>query len=141
MTDANTLVVDTDVFSAGLVPRRSGLAALYAPHLTGKSLVVSAQTVAELRFGGLNAGWGARRMEELEARIRKAAVAPFDDALAWTHARLRQDCVRIGHGLGHKLHDGDRWIAATALRFGVPLVSHDGIFKDVPGLTLVTENR
>jgi predicted nucleic acid-binding protein len=39
--------------------------------------------------------------------------------------------------LGASLHDGDRSIAATAVRLGVPLVSHDGIFADVPGLELI----
>jgi hypothetical protein len=31
---------------------------------------------------------------------------------------------------------GDRWIAATALRLGDPLVSDDRIFEGVPGLVL-----
>jgi predicted nucleic acid-binding protein len=34
--------------------------------------------------------------------------------------------------------NADRWIAATALRLGVPLVSNDGIFRGVPGLELET---
>jgi predicted nucleic acid-binding protein len=42
---------------------------------------------------------------------------------------------------GNRLHLGvfrgtDRWIAATALRLGIPLVSNDTIFKAVPDLTL-----
>ena len=43
---------------------------------------------------------------------------------------------RAGHGLGQRDHDADRWIAATALRLGVPLVSNDRIFERVPGLVL-----
>ena len=38
-------------------------------------------------------------------------------------------------------HDADRWIAATALRLGVPLVSNDQIFKNVPGLVLESAAR
>lgn len=38
--------------------------------------------------------------------------------------------------LGQRDHDADRWVASTALRLGVPLVSNDQIFKDVPGLVL-----
>ena len=52
------------------------------------------------------------------------------------YAQLRVDCERIGHALGQRDHDADRWIAATALRLGVPLVSNDQIFRDVPGLVL-----
>jgi hypothetical protein len=47
--------------------------------------------------------------------------------------------LRAGHAIGQKLHDGDRWVAATAIRYGVPLVSHDGIFRGAPGLRLITE--
>jgi predicted nucleic acid-binding protein len=31
--------------------------------------------------------------------------------------------------LGQREHNADRWIAATAIRLGVPLVSKDGIFQ------------
>lgn len=30
----------------------------------------------------------------------------------------------------------DRWVAATALRLQIPIVSNDDIFSDVPGLTV-----
>lgn len=40
--------------------------------------------------------------------------------------------------VGSEDHVADRWIAATALHMGLPLVAHDGIFRDVPGLALLT---
>ena len=43
-----------------------------------------------------------------------------------------------GHALAQRPHDADCWIAATAVRLGVPLVSHDSVFRNVPGLTLET---
>jgi predicted nucleic acid-binding protein len=54
---------------------------------------------------------------------------------------LRVACAEIGHALSQKEHTGDRWIAATALRLGIPLVSNDGIFRNVPGLTLEAASR
>ena len=45
---------------------------------------------------------------------------------------VMERCQLIGHALGGKLHDGDWWIAATAIRLAVPLVSHDGLFKGCP---------
>jgi hypothetical protein len=36
------------------------------------------------------------------------------------------------------MHDGDRWITATALRLRTPLVSHEGLFVNVPALQLLT---
>lgn len=66
-------------------------------------------------------------------------MAPYDDRLATVQAELKFNCRQAGHPLFQKIHDSDRWIAATAVRFGLPLVAHDGIFKDVPGLVLITE--
>ncbi len=37
-----------------------------------------------------------------------------DDEMITLCAELREACRRIGHPLGSKAHDGDRWIAATA---------------------------
>jgi len=33
-------------------------------------------------------------------------------------------------------HTADRWIAAVAIRLGIPLVSNDGIFHGAPGLSV-----
>jgi len=61
-----------------------------------------------------------------------------DDALVSVCAELRHACEEVGHGLGAKAHDGDRWVAATALRRRVALVAHDRIFVGAPGLQLLT---
>lgn len=60
------IVIDTDVFSADLVPR-SALAQRYAPIVTGRPAFVSFQTAAEVRYGALRRGWGEARMLKLEA--------------------------------------------------------------------------
>jgi predicted nucleic acid-binding protein len=44
----------------------------------------------------------------------------------------------MGHALAQRRHDTDRRIAATAIHLGVPLVSHDGVFRDAPDLVLET---
>ncbi|HEV7496214.1 hypothetical protein [Baekduia sp.] len=51
---------------------------------------------------------------------------------------MRATCKARGHALAQREHNADRWIAATAMRLGVPLVSNDGIFRNVPGLDLET---
>jgi predicted nucleic acid-binding protein len=58
--------------------------------------------------------------------------------LVAVYAQLRADCVAAGHALGQKEHTADRWIAATAIRLGIPLVSNDGIFRGAPGVELET---
>lgn len=54
-------------------------------------------------------------------------------------ASLRDRCRRAGHSLSEKIHDSDRWIASTAIRYGLPLISDDTIFRDVPDLILLQE--
>jgi predicted nucleic acid-binding protein len=133
------VVVDTNVFGAVLARGHSPLVELYAPHLTGRVLVLAAQTVAELRFGALWAKWGQERRTELEDRIARARVAPVDEDLVWEVAKLRVACRRAGHALADDQHTSDLWIAATAVRYRLPLVAHDGVFRNTPGLDLRTE--
>jgi len=54
-------------------------------------------------------------------------------------SELRARCEFGGHALGNKIHEADRWIAATALRLSIPLVSDDGIYMGVE--QLVVESR
>ena len=129
------VVIDTDVYGAELVPG-SALALIYQPIIVGRPAFISFQTAAELRYGALRRNWGDRRMRQLEARIGAAETVHTGPDLVLTYARLRVDCERVGHALSQREHDADRWIAATALRLGVPLVSNDGIFRNTPGLLL-----
>lgn len=131
------IVIDTGVYGASLIPR-STLAAAYETVLVGRPAFISFQTAAELRYGALLRGWGPSRMQALDARISQAVVVHSGSELIEVYARLRAECVRTGHALGQRDHDADRWIAATALRLGVPLVSNDGIFVDAPGLLIET---
>jgi predicted nucleic acid-binding protein len=65
-------------------------------------------------------------------------VAWPDQGLVDAYAVLRVWCSSRGQGLGHKEHEADRWIAATAMCLGIPLVAHDAIFAKVDGLDLLT---
>jgi tRNA(fMet)-specific endonuclease VapC len=130
-------VVDTDVFSARLIPN-SLLASVYEPLLVGRDEFVSFQTVAELRFGATLRGWGNARLRRLEAAIASAEVVYPGEDLIRAYVELRVTCERVGHALHQREHDADRWIAATAIRLGIPLVSNDRVFDDTPGLILET---
>ncbi len=132
------IVIDTDVLGADLA-RRSALAERYEPIIVGIPAFISFQTAAELRYGALRRNWGDRRMRELEARIAAAETIDTGPELIIVYAQLRAVCERIGHALAQREHDAERWVAATALRLGFPLVSNDGIFDSVPGL--VVERR
>ncbi len=129
------IVIDTDVFSADLVPG-SRLAERYAPLIAGRLAFISFQTATELRYGAIHRGWGEARMRKLDAKIHRVEVVHTGPELVALCAQLRADCAAIGHALAQREHNADRWIAATAIRIGVPLVSNDMIFRGVPGLLL-----
>jgi predicted nucleic acid-binding protein len=134
---SGAVVVDTGVFAADVV-RHSPLVEAYGPMLVGRHVYVSFQTVAEVRFGAYRAGWGLARLDRLDAKIANAEVVWPGPELVEKYARLRAECSRLGHALANKAHDADRWVAATAIHLGVPLVAHDGVFRNVPGLVLET---
>ncbi len=131
------IAIDTDVFSAYLVPG-SRIAERYAPIITGRPAFISFQTVAELRYGALRRGWGTARMLKLDAKIQRAEVVHTGPELVLICAQLRADCEARGHALAQREHNADRWIAATAIRLDIALVSNDTIFREVPGLSLET---
>ena len=140
MTEARPsgVVVDTMVISWLFEDRPNPLADRYRELIGSEPVVLAFQTVMELRFGALRAGWGLLRRRRLERRIAEIAVVQPDDAMITACAELRMRCQQAGHALGDKLHDGDRWIAATAIRLGVPLASDDRLFNAAPGLQIIT---
>jgi len=131
------IVIDTGVFGADMV-RRSELAERFEPVIAGRPAFISFQTAAELHYGALRRGWGERRVQQLRAKIASVEVVYAGPELVVVYAHLRAECARTGHALSQRDHDADRWIAATAVRLGVPLVSDDGIFADLPGLAVET---
>ena len=132
------VVIDTGVFSARLGRHESHLTSTYRSVLEGRPAIISFVTVAELRFGADLAGWGVGRLRRLDHELTRAKIVWPGPALVDSYTRLRTWCVRHGHGLGQKNHEADRWVAATAVRLGVPLVAHDAIFSDVDGLELIS---
>ncbi|HEX4728641.1 MAG TPA: PIN domain-containing protein [Jatrophihabitans sp.] len=132
------VVVDTGVFGARLTPAGHDLTFAYRAILEDRPAIISYVTVAELRFGATLAGWGTRRLQRLDEELARIETVWPGPNLTDVYVALRASCVRAGHGRGHKEHEADRWVAATALWLGVPLVSHDAIFKAVDRLELLT---
>lgn len=112
---------------------------IYGKHVFGRRIAIAQQTVAEVRYGAIAAGWADRRLAAVERLLRRSRVLPVDDEATWVYARLRHQCRTLGHPLHQKQHVGDLWIAATAIRWQLPLVAHDAIFLYCPGLDLLTE--
>ena len=132
-------VVDTGVFGARLTPRGRPLAEAYRPLLEGRPALISFITAAELRYGASLAGWGPGRLTRLDSELARAdTVWPGPD-LTGAYVAVRTWCARSGHGLGAKDHEADRWVAASAIWLGIPLVTHDAIFTGVKDLILLTK--
>lgn len=133
------VVVDTNVFGAELTRRGAAVAAAYRDHVEGHHLFISFVTVAELRYGAQLAGWGEPRLRRLEARIGAAEVVWAGDGLVEAYVALRRECTLSGHPLGQKHHEADRRVAATARWLDVPLVAHDAVYANAPGVTVVSQ--
>lgn len=137
--DRGSVVIDTSVYSAQLGRQRGHrLASEYRALLEGQIAVISFVTVAEMRFGARIAGWGTRRLQRLDHELGRAKIVWPTYELVDHYVELRTWCVQNGHGLGHKNHEADRWVAATAIRLGVPLVAHDAIFSGAKDLRLIS---
>lgn len=138
--NANDLVVvDTMVVSAMVNAHRDPAAAVgYRRLIDGRSVVISFATVTEMRYGALKADWGELRRRGIERTLSHLVVVQPDDALLTVCAELRDRCERRGDALGQKIHEADRWIAASALHLGVELVSDDSVFQNIDGLTVLS---
>ena len=130
------VVVDTDVASWLLDPRPSPHPEEARRVIGDRSRVVSFVTVAELRYGAVRAGWGELRLRQLERSLADLDVIQTSALLIERCASFRAELSRVGHALAQKIHEADRWVAATAVALDLELVAGDGIFENVAGLDL-----
>jgi tRNA(fMet)-specific endonuclease VapC len=129
----NNVLLDTDVFS--FVFKRDPRVARYVVHMSGAQLCLSFQTVAEVRYWAELRHWGARRRELLELTISRHIVLPSDDEMCSHWAAVTLQCRRAGR----PIKANDAWIAATAIRHNMPLLTHNGAdFTGVKNLNVVS---
>lgn len=137
MTSDDHVVIDTMVVSAMVRSHRDPeTAAQYRDLIAGRAVVVSFATVTEMRYGARKAGWGELRRRGLERTLSRFVVAQPVDEMMNVCAVMRDQCERRGLALGQKVHEADRWIAATAVYLDAELVSDDAVFQGVDGLTV-----
>ncbi len=132
MPIAPARLVDTDVFSFGF--RQRPLAARYRPHLHGHQLYLSFMSVAELYALGTTSAWGPGLFARLSMALRRFTILPSSDRLCrkWAEVRHQRRTQSIGVA--------DAWIAATALDYGLELITHNARdFSGVAGLRVITE--
>src|SRR6266404_1277251 len=114
------LVVDTDVASF-VFKWHPEFAPRYVAIVRGAEWVVAFATLAEMRQGALDANWGPRKSEVLEAYLADFSVLHSDSLLCSTWAALRNESMRKER----QMSSADAWIAATALVLSAPLVTNN----------------
>lgn len=131
---SDIVVVDTDVIS--FLFKGDTRAALYEPRLDGKLQMIAAQTRAELERWSLFHNWGDRRREALREYLRDFVFVAADEAVCLQWAEVKNNAHRIGRPISCE----DAWIAATAIAYDSPLVTHNpNDFRNVPNLSVITE--
>jgi predicted nucleic acid-binding protein len=114
------LVVDTDVASF-IFKWHPEFAPRYLGIVRGFELIVSFMTLAEMRQGALDANWGRRKCDMLEAYLGDFSVLHSDSLLCSTWAAVRNESTHKGR----QMSSADAWIAAAALVLSVPLVTNN----------------
>ncbi|HYE63628.1 MAG TPA: PIN domain-containing protein [Phycisphaerales bacterium] len=126
------VAVDTDVFSYML--KQDTRRARFERHLERAEPVLSAMVVAELYRWALIHKWGPRRQQALEDAIRRHIVVP----LTPTTSRIWADVFVARNRMGRRIGESDCWIAATAIEFGIPLVTNnERDFANIANLTVL----
>lgn len=97
------------------------MATAYEPDLRGKILAISFYTRAEFLRYPNERRWGPARTARLKEALGNYLLIESSPPIAERWAELRN----LGRQKGLPSDDGDCWIAATALVYRIPLISHN----------------
>lgn len=130
----NVILLDTNIVS--FLYKGDSRAKQYTPYLEGRRLAISFMTVAELFQWAAVRRWGKRRKKRLEETLRSNyAVLAFNIELCQIWGEIRA----ARRAMGKPISPQDAWIAATALQYELPLVTHNPTdFEDIEKLEVIT---
>jgi tRNA(fMet)-specific endonuclease VapC len=127
------VVVDTDVVS--FIFKGHPIDAIYEADLAGCTLMISFMTLAELDRWAIQSKWGAARREWLRLYLQKFVMLLYSRRLCTLWANV----TVAAQSRGCRIECADAWVAATALRHDVPLVTHNrNDYLGVPDLKLIS---
>jgi predicted nucleic acid-binding protein len=115
----NAAILDTDVVS--MLFKGDTRAAQFREHIVGRLLGISFMSLAELERWPLERNWGTTRKTELEKHLTHYTVLPVNRELCRKWAEISFDAKKQGR----PIQTADAWIAATALHYRVPLITHN----------------
>jgi tRNA(fMet)-specific endonuclease VapC len=113
------VVLDTDVVS--FLFKNDSRANLYLPHLYDRQWLISFMTEAELEQWALLSNWQAKRIEWLRVFLGRFLIVPSSRGLVLKWAEVMVAARRVGR----RLETADAWIAATAVLYDAPLITHN----------------
>lgn len=131
----NAVLLDTDVLS--FLYKGDSRAEIYRADLLRQKLCLSFQSVAELMLWSLKRNWGVERRQRLDAVLKHYLILPYDAAMSHHWAEITAHRLK----LGSPISCGDAWVAAAAIRFGLPLVTHNRKdYSDAPNLKVISHS-
>ena len=135
---ASAVLVDTDVCSfAVLSAANDERHERWATVLRGRLLAIAVQTRVELLAWPLRRGWGVARRTQMNKSVEQLQTIDVTPVVQNAYVRLSVWAANSGHPIHQKIHASDRWIAATALAYGLELATGDKVYSDVQDLRLL----
>ncbi|CAN5670240.1 type II toxin-antitoxin system VapC family toxin [soil metagenome] len=129
------IVVDTDIVS--YIFKKDTRSELYEPHLIQVPKFISFMTFAELRRWKFQSNWSEIKNKKFEKLLSDYGVVYADEELCNLWARITINAQKKGRPIG----TADAWVAAAALMFDVPLVTHNRKhFENVESLKIISES-
>lgn len=129
----NRVVVDTDVVS--FLFKNHPIGNRYDPEVAGRIPLLSFMTVAELERWAIQRDWNVQRLHWLHVHLQRYTIVPSSPALcrSWAEVTVAAQAAE------RRIECADAWIAATALLYDAPLVTHNRAdYLGVPGLFVIS---
>ena len=127
------ILVDTDV--VGLLFAKHPESEHYAGEIAGNAALISFQSVAEIERWTVMRAWLPERCAYMHMYLERYTLIPSSPDLC----RRWAEVLAAGEESGYPVTYGNAWIAATALLYRVPLLTHNADrYRGIPALQTVS---